>query len=73
MLIVHYWYFDRLNQHKAEEYTADIKSLCDASCKKFNLPNLDEPCILEGTITNERLEMAGNETNVSDADLHKRK
>ena len=42
----------RLRRHPNEEYTAEIKAHCDATSQKFNLPRLDEPCILKGTITN---------------------
>ena len=34
-------------------YTDEIQEQCDATCAKFNLPKLDEPCIVEGTITND--------------------
>lgn len=48
-----------LQRHQAEEYTDDIRALCDGTSEKFNLPKLDEPCILEGTITNKNMQSFG--------------
>lgn len=50
---------DKLSQHTNEEYTEEIAAHCDATCDKFNLPKLEEACILEGTITNKDLEEQG--------------